>query len=279
MRVEVFAGPSYDPSSLQKVGVNSEDDGIVAIDSEHCFAKVGVRIRDWHDINGTKLSSAYFEQSQHKDDQLSIQFSVKFREPVDGNNLMWGNDFDSPIRDILPPAFSMGLRMFKWIVDPSVEGDVYSDKPYLYGRALTSINRIRQDSERHEGRVEWAGFFNQEKLKDTEYVGSERMKHYMIEDERKQFEFGTIDTWDFDFYTPYLSMGDSFAIKLPMFGFDVSRYAAGQPLRYTLKNLETGAIYLVVVFRLIGDEANEDTTSTAENTPEVDDVNDVNDVD
>lgn len=256
MRVEVFAGPSYDDASLERIGVNDEDKGPVTVDNEACTAKVGVRIRGWRDPSYNSVDSAYFEQPEHKDDQLSVQFSVRFKEPVSGDDLMWGNDFDAPIRDILPPAFSMGLRMFKWTVDPSVEGDVYSDKPYLYGRALTSINRIRQDKDAGDtdSAVEWVGFFNDEHLDHTDYVGKGRMQHYMIADERKQFEFGTADTWNFDFYTPYLSMGDSFAIKLPMFGFDVSRYTVGQPLRYTLKNFKTGQVYLVVVFRLIHDD-------------------------
>lgn len=31
----------------------------------------------------------------------------------------------------------------KWAIDPGLEGDVYADRPWLYGRAGSSINTLR----------------------------------------------------------------------------------------------------------------------------------------
>lgn len=31
----------------------------------------------------------------------------------------------------------------KWAIDPGLEGDVYADKPFLYGNAGSSINILR----------------------------------------------------------------------------------------------------------------------------------------
>lgn len=56
---------------------------------------------------------------------------------------MFGNDFDGPIRDRLPPGFGTALRIVEWAIDPGISGDVYGDKPFLYGNALSSVNALR----------------------------------------------------------------------------------------------------------------------------------------
>ena len=61
---------------------------------------------------------------------------------------MFGNDFDKPVRDRLPPGFGTAFRIVKWGIDPGLDGDMYADKPYLYGNALSSFNVIRVGSKK-----------------------------------------------------------------------------------------------------------------------------------
>jgi hypothetical protein len=56
---------------------------------------------------------------------------------------VFGNDFEHPIKDRLPPGFNTAFKIVKWGIDPGLEGDFYADKPYLYGPLLSSINVLR----------------------------------------------------------------------------------------------------------------------------------------
>lgn len=61
---------------------------------------------------------------------------------ISGKSLVFGNDFEHPVRDRIPPGFSAAFKIVKWAIDPGLDGDVYADKPYLYGNALSSINAL-----------------------------------------------------------------------------------------------------------------------------------------
>lgn len=39
----------------------------------------------------------------------------------------------------------------KWAIDPGLEGDVYADKPFLYGNAGSSINILRIGEKNDKG--------------------------------------------------------------------------------------------------------------------------------
>lgn len=56
--------------------------------------------------------------------------------------MVFGNDFDHPIRDRLPPGFGTAFKIVKWVVDPGLEGDFYADKPFLYGGLGGSVNSL-----------------------------------------------------------------------------------------------------------------------------------------
>lgn len=47
------------------------------------------------------------------------------------------------MRDRLPPGTNYALKLVKWMIDPGIEGDLYAEKPYLYGAALSSWNYFR----------------------------------------------------------------------------------------------------------------------------------------
>lgn len=280
---------------------------VTVVESPLVSAKVAVRIQDFKELNpgsaaesdapidalsgaaapppdsSTKFNvstSPYFAHRLHTADRLSIQISLTFKRAaatsddarstdgiIAGDELVWGNDFDRPIRDQLPYGTGVGLQIMKYAVDPSVDGDVYSDTPYLYGSALSSFNKISKETVDEDGQVVWPGIIEEDNLQDESEPEAqlepaedlevpqdsvERSRFFLSEAHRQRFAFRTAPVqYSFDFYTPYLDLGAEFAINLPGFKLNVEKYGNGQPLRYTLKNKRTGDVYLVVVFELI----------------------------
>lgn len=258
MPLKVSAGPNY--NELTSLRVNNETP--TTIESEHATVKVVVRIRNYHDVECEQpTNSPYFDVKDHHATQLSIQFGVKLNESVDGDALLFGNDFAKPIRDMLPYGFSVAFNAFKWI-DPSVDGDVYADQPYLYGRALSSINTIEKNSSVEAKDDWWYGGANcnytlVENMCDAEdkdekscKTAVERSKYFVSKDNRDKVELDPDHIYTFDFCTPYLTMGDRFSIQLPGFKYDVGKYCGSQPLRYVLKNSTSEVVYLVVQFEV-----------------------------
>jgi hypothetical protein len=222
-------------------------------------------------------TSPYFENESHKSDQYSIAFRFMPKEYIPGNDLVFGNDFDRPIRDRLPPGFNQAFRIVKWWVDPGLEGDVYADKPYLYGRALSSWNVLRigekiVDEERHdiskelvvpeneakdfhETIVAEGGDGSGETVREDQSIPADaagRKKFFLTEENREAFTFERGRIYSSDFGNPYLDFND-FSLKLPGFTLNVIKYvdAKTHELRYTLKNMKTDEVYAVVMFTLL----------------------------
>lgn len=141
-KLRVTAGLSYDTTTHVVVPVNAPQ--TLHLDSQHMRLSLTVRIRHFTGLPiSSPTTSPYFDHPLHQADQYSISFSFIPKVAIAGNDLIFGNDFDRPIRDRLPPGFNQAFRIAKWFVDPGLEGDPYSDKPYLYGPALSSWNILR----------------------------------------------------------------------------------------------------------------------------------------
>lgn len=161
---------------------------------------------------------------------------------ISGLDLQFGNDFDHPIRDKLPPGFSYAMNIVKWWIDPGLEGDAYADAPYLYGPALSSFNAV------HVGRGEHAphkgGIWVEEGGDEDEHGGArfreavgapktakERMKWALRKENKAKWVFEYGRTYCVDFFNPYLDFSD-FSLRLPGFTLPIMKYWDGQPLRY-----------------------------------------------
>lgn len=141
-QLRVSAGLSYDITTHVLVPVNAPR--TVHLNSEHMLLSLAVRIKKFTGVpTSSPTTSPYFTHPLHKSDQYSISFTFIPKVNIPGNDLIFGNDFDRPIRDRLPPGFNQAFKIAKWFVDPGLEGDPYSDKPYLYGPALSSWNVLR----------------------------------------------------------------------------------------------------------------------------------------
>lgn len=84
-------------------------------------------------------SHPYFSHPSRKGELYALRIDFTPDEPIAGDDLVLGNDFDRPIRDKLPFWFGGAWKALKW-VDPGIEGDVYADQPGIFGRVLGSVN-------------------------------------------------------------------------------------------------------------------------------------------
>jgi len=224
--IDVWAKTTYAEKG-QPVPVNSAKPIKLSTDDFDIYLMV--RIKDYKYSKSEETADHeeeidYF-QGEHANDSISIQFSVTFKKDVPGADLKWGNDWDNPIRDILPWGFSAAFASFKYLIDPGVDGDVYADNPWIYGAALSSINKMEvldKDPASFAGPVK-------------EENPSDRHKKYLDAEELSAFTFEKGKTYSFDFVNPYLIMSSTPQIRMPGFTFDVGKYAGLTDLRYVLK--------------------------------------------
>ena len=273
-RLRVTAGPSYDPSTHKVVQVNAPN--TLTFETEHMIISLTVRIRHFTGFpSSSPETSQYFSHPLHKSDQYSISFSFIPKQDIKGSDLQFGNDFERPIRDRLPPGFNQAFKIVKWWIDPGLEGDVYADKPYLYGPALSSWNYLRicdrvVDDDKLGAKEGWkmpnAESFHETVVEEgAEGTGEEirtdhslpadagaRKKFFLTEANRDAFTFEAGRLYQSDFGNPYLDFND-FSMKLPGFSLNVIRYidSKSHELRYTLRNKTTSEVYVVVLFTLL----------------------------
>ena len=140
--LKVTAGPTYEPGTQKPVPINSEQP--IQIDSAHLSASITIRVQNYRGLpKHSPKTSPYFSTPAHTHDLYSLSFSFAPKNDINGHDLVFGNDFDHPIRDKLPPGFDQAFKIVKWFIDPSLYGDVQADEPYLYGPLLCSINTFR----------------------------------------------------------------------------------------------------------------------------------------
>ncbi|KIW72596.1 hypothetical protein PV04_00777 [Phialophora macrospora] len=287
-RLRVTAGPSYNPSTHKVVPVNASE--TLTFETPSIILSLCVRIRHFTGFppESPVTVEKYFTSDLHKYDQYSISFSFIPKADIPGEDLVFGNDFDRPLRDRLPPGANHALRIVKWWIDPGLDGDMYADKPYLYGPALSSWNVLHigdhvilkdqlqtpsgEEEEDRDEKHEWkAPHASAEEFHHTiieegcEGSGCElrsslsipadsaaRKKHFLTASNLSAFTFEAGRLYQADFGNPYLDFND-FSLKLPGFSLNVVGYIDSKTheLRYTLKNRRTGEVYGVVVFTLL----------------------------
>jgi hypothetical protein len=271
--IRVTAGPEYDVDTHQVVPVNSAE--TLKVTSDRMDVELNVRVQNYRGLpRGAPSTSPYFSTPPHdyNKDQYSIAFRFTPKDPAVGSkttgkreesgkptgkegerddeddeevpkgisamDLQWGNDFERPIRDRLPPGFNTALNIVKWWIDPGLEGDAYADQPHLYGPGLSSFNTLHVGQGQHvpekgglwfeEGGDE-AGLEFRQDLGAPD-VSRDRMR-WALKNENKEawvFEYG--QTYAADFFNPYIDFGD-FNLRLPGFTLPVMKYWDGQGLR------------------------------------------------
>ncbi|KAL2813545.1 hypothetical protein BJX63DRAFT_421189 [Aspergillus granulosus] len=266
-RLKVTAGADYNPSTHQDVPVNEPQ--TLRIDNDQATTHLSVRIRNYTGFpDNAPSTNPYFTHSLHQKDQYSISFAISFKSPVNGDDLLFGNDFDRPIRDRLPPGFNAALRLVQWTIDPSLDGDAYADKPYLYSPGIATWNQFRVGEkidaggkgdvklpDVHDLVIEEGGEGDGVAIRERKGVPEtvqERRSYFQNEANRKQWEFEMGRVYLADFGNQYLDFND-FTLRLPGFSINALNYIDEKThsLRYVLKHRATGKVYFVVLFTLV----------------------------
>ena len=259
--LRVTAGADYDDTQQVIVPVNQTRP--VCIEGKKAKIELNVRIQDFHGLPpGSPVSSPYFSAEPHASngDQYSISFRFtplspvpsgaeafsgksddNDREPVGikGTDLLFGNDFDHPIRDRLPPGFNTAMSIVQWWIDPGLEGDAYADQPYLYGPALSSFNSMhvgRGTYDESKGGLCFDEGGDEDGLRVRDELqlpidSKARMKWALQIDNKSKWTFEYGQTYCFDFFNSYLDF-TNLAVRLPGFHLPILRYWDGQALRY-----------------------------------------------
>ncbi|GAB7362766.1 hypothetical protein MBLNU230_g3071t1 [Neophaeotheca triangularis] len=263
-RLRVTAGPSYDMETHKPVYVNT--DTATYIENDFVKAKIKVRIRGYEGLpTGSKSHSPYFDDPIHGKDQYSLGFSFVPKQDLPCEGSVWGNDFDHPVRDRLPPGFNTAFRIVKEFIDPGLNCDAYSDQPWLYGPSLSCWFAFRIGEQVNDGDdfpapdehqvmqdgADGSGQAIREKLGLPDN-NEKRRKFFLDKRNREAFTFEQGRCYQGDFYNPYIDFS-KFALKLPGFSLGVLKYIddKSHQLRYVFKNQATGDVYLNVNFSLL----------------------------
>lgn len=270
--LRVTAGPSYDFKEQKPVFVNT--DTATTFENEFMRTSIKVRIRGYEGLpRGSRPYSPYFEDPMHAKDQYSIGFSFVPKKDLDSLDIVWGNDFDHPVRDRLPPAalFNTAMKIVTHIIDPGIQADAYADEPWLYAPAVSTLmilNMGDKSEEYQDGEIPHAADHQplQEGAEGNGHAyrqfhglpenNNKRRKHLLNEKNRERFILEKDRLYQADFFNPYIDF-QKFKLKLPGFSLSVARYINDKThhLRYVFKNRKTGDLYFVVIFTLLfGDD-------------------------
>ncbi|KAK9475938.1 hypothetical protein V1514DRAFT_338447 [Lipomyces japonicus] len=256
-RLKVSASSSYDCSNAFEVPVNTETP--VKVCSERATATIWVKVQDYAGFpDNSPSTNAYFGYADHASDLFAIQFSIVFNQDTSFDDVLFGNDFDRPIRDKLPYGFGIGYKIFNYVVDPSANGDFYAEKPYLYGYAVTSTNAMALAGNATKSdpylRENVSGINPNDGINEIiPTAAAERRSFFLHAQNRQKFWFESGVEYKFDFSTKYIDMGGNkdYSIKMPGYSLNVIKYWDGQPLRYVLKNKKDDDLYFALVFELL----------------------------
>jgi hypothetical protein len=147
-RLAVHAGSGYDASTHVPVHVNaSSEGGSIPIENSWVKASIRVRIRSYNGLPSSTPAGCppYFDPPSRSKDgtQYSISFNFVPKVDLPASTAIWGNDFDHPVRDRLPPGFNFAVSLVKSWVDPSIELDAYAEEPWMYAPALCCFFAMR----------------------------------------------------------------------------------------------------------------------------------------
>lgn len=167
-KLRISAGPTA--NKLELVAVNHDDKPVV-IDSDCFQGKLTVRVKNFHGElpeNVEYLEDVkYFSMPYGSQMTYSIQMQGRFPAGVNANDLVFGNEFDEPIRvrrylylstyDILGfPSVRNGTSLALRIIHRSesyvivltmnsVKHDLYGDKPWALSPFLSTVFRAKAD--------------------------------------------------------------------------------------------------------------------------------------
>lgn len=277
--LKISAGPSIE--ALTTVAVN-HDERPIEINTDLFQGRIAVRIKNFtgSDPHGVehRNDSAYFSANHGKNQSWSIQIQGRFKSAVNADDLVFGNEFDQPIKDHLPYGTSVALQFVK-LIDPNLEHDLYAQKPHAWSPYLATMPRINSIKLEQEPELvdKWPAFPSHpdyvqeditslippamaEKQKDTvaNFKGIDKAHEYRQRflGNRAHRQDITLDQQQLitaDFFNGFLDFND-LTLHIPFSGglkFDLKKYWDGQPVRYICKDRKQDKVFFVIQFDIV----------------------------
>lgn len=121
-------------------------------------------------------------------------------------------------------GFNAALRLVKWTLDPSIDGDAYADQPYLFSPALATWNQFRIGEKNSSGGehpkeyvVREGADGEGEKIRvemGIPETADARRRHFQNEGVRSEFIFEKGRTYMADFGNQFISFsGESILLS------------------------------------------------------------------
>ena len=253
--IQVTSGTSFEDSKAKQVIINGAPTQL----SKN--AKVAVRIKEYQGLpEGSPATSPYFDDQAHAHDTYSIAVSWIPEEDINAEDLVWGIELINPIRDRIPGRFiTTAFNIVKRFVDASLQCDPDADQPWVNGPILCSS--AITFSIGSKGSCELPAVLAEGGLSDDTTIRqslniptaeSQRRKHFLDEQKRKDFKFEKGRCYAFDFHNGYIDW-NNYALKLPGFSFGVLKYINDRThtVRFVLKSRKTGKVFVATTFRLL----------------------------
>ncbi|WWC69869.1 uncharacterized protein I206_103812 [Kwoniella pini CBS 10737] len=83
----------------------------------------------------------YFEVKGRESMSYGIVVRGKFKQSFNADQLVFGNVFENSIKDNLPWGTSIATK-FMYFIDPTVEADIYADKPWALSPTLATMSHL-----------------------------------------------------------------------------------------------------------------------------------------
>ncbi|WVQ77874.1 hypothetical protein IAR50_007576 [Cryptococcus sp. DSM 104548] len=139
LRVLVSApdSPGYPPT--KPINVNSTTP--TPISTPGFEGNIWVFVKDYSGDHQDGDGSQYFKEEGRSGMTYGIVVKGRFKKEVNGDEVVFGNVFEKPIKDSLPWGTSVATK-FMYFVDPTLELDIYADKPWALSPALATMNYL-----------------------------------------------------------------------------------------------------------------------------------------
>ncbi|KAG9119187.1 hypothetical protein FRC07_005937 [Ceratobasidium sp. 392] len=134
--LKVSIGPNVD--ELKEITYN--DDSSHAVRSPNFDGFVSIHIKGEEGVANSG-SNTYFAHESRSTRTWSIRIQGRFLKEINGNDLLFGNVFDRPLT--LPWGFGAALNFVQYM-DPTLEHDLYGDKPWALSPLLSTMPYLQR---------------------------------------------------------------------------------------------------------------------------------------
>ncbi|WVQ99751.1 hypothetical protein IAU59_006893 [Kwoniella sp. CBS 9459] len=240
---------------------------------------IWVFVRGYNGDNKAGDGEGYFKEREGI--SYGIVVKGKFKQEFNADDVLFGNVFEKPIRDNLPWGTSIATK-FMYFVDPTVEADIYADKPWALSPALATMSHLSLSSSTSsastddkvghvtEDTGEWLEDNGGDSLSysdtDEKAQVSARRKWLAKKDNRRQILVpkDTVVGMEFcngllDFNTLSAQLPPPFSLSIPLL-----KYWDGQPVTYVCQDRppagqspvgNSTSVHFSVAFEIVDEEA------------------------